>query len=305
MSLSRATLRWLEKNGPASLEGKRVLITGANSGVGFKTAEVAIHLGAAVVLACRNPERAAAAKAALLKEYPGAEVDLRTLDLADLASIAAFAARLAEEKVDLDVFVNNAGVFHLPGQTTADGFDRVMGTNYLGDYALSEAVLPYLCSLPHNVTYVNTVSLIHKFAKVDDCPFDGRKRGNVATYAGSKLCLARYAYALAARYKDTNVRVVMCHPGIAITPLGLKAVGSVAKLAPVLGWLFQSPEKASLSVSYLLAHERPAGSITGPTKFFGGWGYPKPNKVSRKVTGDASALLAATENALNEAKSRL
>ncbi|MBP5618705.1 MAG: SDR family NAD(P)-dependent oxidoreductase [Clostridia bacterium] len=297
MSLSRATLRWLDKNGPASLEGRRVLVTGANSGVGFKTAEVAIHLGAAVVLACRNLQRAAGAKAALLKEYPGAVIDLMTLDLADLASVAAFAARLEEEKVDLDVFVNNAGVFHLPGQKTADGFDRVMGTNYLGVYALSEAVLPYLATLPHGVTYVNTVSLIHKFAKVDDSPLDGKKLGNVAAYADSKLCLARYTYALAARYKDTNVRVVMCHPGIAITPLGLKAVGPIAKLEPVLGWLFQSPEKASLSVPYLLAHERPAGSITGPTKLLGGWGYPKPNKVSRKVTGDASALIQATENA--------
>lgn len=305
MCLSRATLRWLDKNGPASLRGKRVLITGANSGVGFKMAEVAIHLGAAVVMACRSPERAAGAKAALLGEYPGAEIDLMTLDLADLKSIAAFAARLQEEKVDLDVFINNAGVFHLPGQTTADGFDRVMGVNYLGVYALSEAVLPYLATLPHEVTYVNTVSLVHRFAGVDDSPFDGKKRGSVAVYADSKLCLARYTYALAARYADTGVRVVMCHPGIALTPLGLKAVGAVAKLEPVLGWLFQSPEKASLSVPYLLAHERPAGSITGPTRFFGGWGYPKPNKVCRKVTGDASALLAATEEALNKAKSRL
>lgn len=302
MSLSPKTARWLAKKGPASLQGKTVLITGANSGVGFKTAEIAAYLGARVLLACRNAEKAEAARRTLLTDYPAADVRVMALDLADLASIRRFAAAL--EEVDVDVFLHNAGVFHLPGQKTADGFDRVMGTNYLGVYALTEATLPHLLRLPHEVRLIHTISLVHRYAKPVDDPLACEGQGSMALYASSKLCLARYSYALAARCAGTNVRVQMIHPGIAITPLGLNAVGMrTAKLEPVAGWLFQTPEKAALAAIYLLAHDRPDGAIVGPTKLFGGWGYPKDNTVCRKVKQDATALLAATEKAIKNGTS--
>ena len=302
MSLSPKTVRWLTANGPASLQGKTVVITGANSGVGFKTAEVAAFLGAGVILACRNADKAEAARRTLLADYPAADVRIMTLDLADLGSIARFAAAL--EEVDVDAFVHNAGVFHLPGQKTADGFDRVMGTNYLGVYALTEATLPHMLALPHEVRLIHTISLVHRFAKPVDDPLATEGQSDMALYASSKLCLARYSYALAARCAGTNVRVQMTHPGIAITPLGLNAVGvRTAKLAPVAGRLFQSAEKGSLSVPYLLAHDRPDGAIVGPTKLFGGWGYPKDNAVCRKVKQDATVLLAATEKAIKNGTS--
>ena len=108
------------------------------------------------------------------------------LDLASLTSIEAFCEDLASSKVDIDAFVNNAGAFRQPGKKTADGFDLVIGTNYIGTYYLSERLLPYLSSLPHEVVYMNTISIIHKIATVDyaDFYYERRKhypggRGNI------------------------------------------------------------------------------------------------------------------------------
>lgn len=302
MSLSKKTVKWLSKNCLHSLQGKTVLITGANSGIGFKEAETMLYLGANVVMACRNPQKAAAARDALLKDYPDANVTLMQLDMADFSSIDAFSKRLIEEKIDVDVFVNNAGVFHQPNQKTANGFELVLGTNYLGVYYLTERILPYLSSLPHEVRYVNTISIIHKIGKIRYEDFYCEKRyNNFRVYARSKLCLARYSYALANKCLDTNVRVAMIHPGISMTPLGVNGFGGIVqRLAQAFKGCFNSPEKSSLALAYVLEKEIQDGSIIGPNAFWGGWGYPKKNRVLRKVKVGADELIAFTEKAVKQ-----
>ncbi|MBR5088626.1 MAG: SDR family NAD(P)-dependent oxidoreductase, partial [Ruminiclostridium sp.] len=123
MSLTEKTKNWLNKNCNISLKGKTFLVTGANSGVGFKTAEIAVYLGADVILACRNKDRVEQAKLELLCDYPDAAVSVKHLDLASLSSIEAFSEEIISNKVDIDAFVNNAGVFRQPEKKTADGFD--------------------------------------------------------------------------------------------------------------------------------------------------------------------------------------
>ena len=301
MSLSDKTKRWLSRNAPVSLRGKTAVVTGANSGVGYKTAETLLYLGADVVLACRNPQRAAQARDTLAAEYPGANVSVLALDLADLSAIDAFVARVRERALDIDIFVNNAGVFHQPGKKTADGFDLVIGTNYYGVYDLTEALLPYLTALPHEVVYINTTSLVHKIARIDYDDFYCAKRYRpLPVYARSKLCLAKYTWYRAQQLAGTNVRMMMNHPGIAITPLGINAVGpKYARAARAVAPLFNSPEKSSLAVAYILSHPLPAGSIVGPTHGFGGWGYPKVNPICRKVKTGAEELVAFTKKQLN------
>ncbi len=302
MTVSPKTKKWFREHCDGSLTGKTILITGADSGIGFKTAEVAVWAGAAVILACRDNKKASAAKDTLIREYPQASVTVMHLDLADLSSLDAFAAELEARSTDIDAFVNNAGVFRRPGKTTADGFDLVMGTNYIGTYYLTEKVLPYLASLPHPVDCIETISIAHKMANVDYGDFYyARRYRNILIYARSKLCLARYACALAERYKDTNVRVVMSHPGIAVTPLGRDAFGkAVRRLAGFMKFLFNSPEKSSLAALCIIDDKDiPAGSIIGPTKCLGGWGYPKANRVSRKVKAGGEELLRFTENEIN------
>ena len=306
MSLTDKTKRWLNENCNISLKGKTVLVTGANSGVGFKTAEISAYLGADVILACRNKERANEARLRLICDNPEVSISVMQLDLARLSSIEAFSEELVNNKVDIDVFVNNAGVFRQPGKKTADGFDLVIGTNYIGTYYLSERLLPYLSSLPHEVVYVNTISIIHKIATVDYEDFyyeRGKHYRTFPIYARSKLCLARYTYAQAKRYAESNVRIMMNHPGMTITPMGLNALGNcISWWADIIKPLSNSPEKSALSIAYILSHEIPAGSIIGPNKGFGGWGYPEMNRIGHRVKEGAEELIRFTNIEIEKAK---
>lgn len=119
-------------------------------------------------------------------------------------------------------------------------------------------------------------------------------------YGRSKLCLARYSYALAKRYKGTNVRVLMNHPGMCMTPMGVNAYGLSMDDPKIRrhARLLNSPEKSSLSLAYILSHDVPAGSIVGPTKVFGGWGYPKQNHVYHKAKTGAKELQRFTEQVI-------
>ena len=306
MSLSDKTKRWLKGNCKISLKGKTVLVTGANSGVGFKTAEISAYLGADVILACRSKERAQEARLRLMGDYPEAAISVMQLDLASLTSIEAFCEELASSKVDIDAFVNNAGAFRQPGKKTADGFDLVIGTNYIGTYYLSQRILPYLSSLPHEVVYVNTISIIHKIATVDYADFYYEREKHYRTfpaYARSKLCLARYTYAQAKRYAESSVRILMNHPGMTLTPMGLNALGNgIRRLAGVVEALSNSPEKSALSLAYILSHEIPTGSIVGPNKGFGGWGYPEINRIGHRVKDGAEELIRFTNIEIEKAK---
>ncbi len=308
MALSEKTVAWLNKNCGVSLAGETVVVTGANSGVGFKTAETALYLGANVILACRNPEKAEKARETLLRDYPDASVSVRRLALSDLDSVDAFADGLQKDAVDIHAFVNNAGAFRHPGERTKQGFDLVLGVNYVGVYALSEKLLPYLSSLNHAVRYINTISLICRSVKTVDYTdfwFEKLPYRTLAVYGRSKLCLARYSHALAQRYAGTNVAVYMNHPGVAITPLGLDAFGKWAKICAVpIRPLLNSPEKSALSFAYIMAHDLPAGAIVGPNRFFGALGYPKENRALPHVQEGADALLTFTEQALSDVRTK-
>ena len=304
MALSKKTKKWLAKHANISLKGKTAVVTGANSGIGYKTAETLAYLGADVILACRNPQKANAAREALAAEYPASAVSVMELDLADFSSIDAFVERIVEQKTDIDVFVNNAGVFHQPNKKTKDGFDLVIGTNYFGVFELTEKLLPYLKTLPHEVTYINTTSLVHKFEKpkYDDF-YCARKYRSLKVYARSKICLARYTYYAAKQNEGGNLRIYLNHPGIALTPLGLNIVGpKLAKFEKAAAHLFNSPEKSALSVACILSHHYPAGSIVGPNKLLGGWGYPKRNHTYRKVKVGAKELVEFTEREIDRSR---
>lgn len=302
MALSKQTKGWLAANCLPTLAGKTVVITGGNSGVGYKEAELVRYLGGRVVLACRNPAKAEAAARALQQEYPGEPVLTLPLDLADLSSIDRFAEDIAARRLTIDLFVQNAGVFHHPGEQTKDGFELVLGTNYFGSVYLAEKLLPYLAAQPEKSVYANTISMIHKIGRVDYDDFYYQKHyGNFRVYARSKLCLARYSYDLARRYAGSRVCVLMNHPGIAITPLGLNAFGPlVKKLAGPASHLFNSPEKSALSVPWMLSRSFEPGSIIGPNRLFGGWGNPTQNRVYKKVRQGAPELLAFTQAELQK-----
>jgi retinol dehydrogenase-13 len=301
MSLTQQTKDYLAFQCSCNLGGKTILITGGNSGIGYKTAELMLYLGGDVILACRSRERAEAAQEALTAEYPGRSVSVMTLDLASFSSIGCFADELKAHHVDIHCFLNNAGVFHQPGQRTADGFELVMGTNYFGTYCLSEQVLPYLETLGHPVTYINTISIIHKTAQLDYSDFFCQRHyGNFKIYAKSKLALARYTNFLVQKYARTNMKICMNHPGMSLTPIGLKAYGKVVyKIGSAFGFLLNSAEKSALSVPYILSHDVVPGSVVGPRGFLNGWGYPSVNKVSPRTLAGIDELLSFTQQELD------
>src|SRR3954452_3962052 len=127
--------KWSPEKLP-SLDGRTAIVTGANSGIGLAAAGELARAGARVVMAVRNTAKGDQAAAGL----PG-QVEVRELDLADLASIDAFAGGF---EGDVDLLINNAGVMAVPESRTADGFEMQIGTNHLGHFALTNLLLPQI-----------------------------------------------------------------------------------------------------------------------------------------------------------------
>ncbi|WUI02268.1 oxidoreductase [Spirillospora sp. NBC_00431] len=205
---------WTTRDIPG-LDGRRAIVTGANSGIGHHTALWLARRGASVVLACRSAERGRAAVDRIRAAAPDADVVLGPLDLADLSSVRAFAARHGD--APLDLLVNNAGVMALPRGTTADGFETQFGTNHLGHFALTGLLLPALRAAPS----ARVVTLTSGFAWTGRLRFDDlqgeRGYGKWAAYAQSKLANLVFAKELDRRVP--GLTSVAAHPGYAATNL--------------------------------------------------------------------------------------
>ncbi|MYW16539.1 SDR family NAD(P)-dependent oxidoreductase [Streptomyces sp. SID2955] len=129
--------------------GKLAVVTGANSGTGKETAKRLARAGARVVLAVRTPAKGEQARGEILAAHPGVQVEVRRLDLADLASVRGFADGLIADGRPLDLLVNNAGIMNVPRRTeTPDGFELQLGSNFLGPFALTVRLLPLLLAAP-------------------------------------------------------------------------------------------------------------------------------------------------------------
>lgn len=139
--------RWTEGSVPGQ-EGRTAVITGGNTGLGFEAARVLAQAGAAIVLACRDPARGAAAAARIRATAPRAQVDLVRLDLASLASVREAADQLRASFAAIDLLINNAGGVNPRYQRTEDGFERTLATNHLGPFALTGLVLDRLLPVP-------------------------------------------------------------------------------------------------------------------------------------------------------------
>ncbi len=129
--------------------GKRAVVTGANSGTGKEAAKRLAAAGAHVIMAVRTIAKGEAAREEILAAHPDASLEVRRIDLAELATVSSFADGLVADGVPLDLLVNNAGVMTPPSRmTTADGFELQFGSNYLGPFALTMRLLPLLLAAP-------------------------------------------------------------------------------------------------------------------------------------------------------------
>jgi NAD(P)-dependent dehydrogenase (short-subunit alcohol dehydrogenase family) len=231
--------------------GRVAIVTGANTGLGYRTAEVLAQCGAHVVLAVRNLEKGNLALARIVAAHPQADVTLQELDLSSLDSVRAAATALRSAYPRIDLLINNAGVMWTPKQLTADGFEMQFGTNHLGHFALTGLLLDNL--LPVRGSRVVTVSSMgHRIRAAihfDDLQWEHRY-DRVAAYGQSKLANLLFTYdlqrRLAAREQPTT-EALAAHPGTSNTELA-RNLPAVFKPAVVLlgPLLFQNAATGAL-----------------------------------------------------------
>jgi NAD(P)-dependent dehydrogenase (short-subunit alcohol dehydrogenase family) len=203
------------------LGGKRFLVTGASAGLGLETTRALAAHGAAVTMGVRDLTKGAAAMEEVLASVPDAELDLRPLDLADLASVRAFAHGFLEDHPTLDVLIANAGIMACPHGTTVDGFELQFGTNHLGHFLLITELLPALIAAG-GARVVLLSSAGHRFGAVDleDPGFERQPYDAWVAYGRAKTANVLCAVALDRRHRADGVRAFAVHPGGIRTELG-------------------------------------------------------------------------------------
>ena len=267
--------------------GKLIVVTGANSGLGYETALALAQAGGEVILASRNVTKGRDALTRIRDRSPQAKLRLELLDLASLASIADFAGRLIEAGRPLDLLINNAGVMALPTrQTTADGFEMQLGTNYLGHYALTAQLLPLLRDAPAP-RVVNLSSLAHQQGRIDFDDLQGEHRYRAwKAYSQSKLAMLMFALELQRR-SDAHGWGLMsnaAHPGYARTeliPNGPGAKGLLWNISTLLQPVMSQSAAAGALPSLYAATSPDAGpaGYYGPNGFYELKGAPAPAKI--------------------------
>ncbi|OBI91052.1 SDR family NAD(P)-dependent oxidoreductase [Mycobacterium asiaticum] len=257
---------------------RTVVITGANTGLGFETAAALAARRARVVLAVRNLEKGKEAAARIAAATPGADVALQELDLTSLDSVRAAAAQLRSDYDHIDLLINNAGVMYTPKSTTKDGFELQFGTNHLGHFAFTGLLLDRLLPVPGSrvVTVSSIGHRIRAAIHFDDLQWE-RRYSRVAAYGQAKLANLLFTYELQRRLAPHGTTVaVAAHPGGSKTELTRNLPRLLRALTPLIEPLFQDAELGALPT--LRAATDPSvlgGQYYGPDGFQETRGYPK------------------------------
>jgi len=249
---------WCSSN--ARLDGKTVVITGCNTGIGKITALDMSKRGAKVVMLCRDTGKANIAAAEITAQTKG-EVSVEKMDLASLKSVADCVERLEKSLKKIDILINNAGVMMCPLSKTEDGFEMQMGTNHFGHFYLTNLLLPLIKKAAPGARIVNVSSLAHKKAKIywDDVNWEKTPYDSVKAYGQSKLANILFTRELAERLEGSGVTVYCLHPGVIATELGRHirdylGIFSVALL--VVRPFIKSPESGAQTTIFCAVEEK-------------------------------------------------
>jgi NAD(P)-dependent dehydrogenase (short-subunit alcohol dehydrogenase family) len=287
--------------------GRRVLITGANSGIGFEAAlELARH-GAEVILPARTIEKANDAAVRIKAQVPEAEVYPEVLDLANLSSVRAFAGRVLARfpGQSLDLLINNAGVMAVPArELTVDGYERQFATNYLGPFALT-ALLFGSVKAKAGSRIVTVSSTASKFGKIDFANLQSERKYSPmwGAYGQSKLADSVFALELQRRLTAAGSPIIStaAHPGYAITNLQTTGPGEGSRVMRLLELVLkpiasQDAAHGALPTLYAaVAPEATAGGYYGPDGFQELKGYPVSAKIAPAAKDAAVAQRLWTE----------
>lgn len=245
----------------ARLDGKTVLITGANIGIGKETAQDLARRGARVIMACRDMDKASEVAEEIRQKTGNGNVVIKKLDLASLESVRHLAEEIQHEEERLDLLINNAGIMMCPKWKTEDGFEMQFGVNHLGHFLLTNSLLDLLKkSSPSRV--VNVSSLAHEKGQIhfDDINLD-KDYDPYKSYRQSKLANVLFTRELARRLQGTGVTANSLHPGVVRTALGRHIMPTIAVwrriiFAPFILLLFKTPwQGAQTTIHCAVAEE--------------------------------------------------
>ena len=296
--------RWAASDIPDQT-GRTILITGANSGLGLRSAEALAAAGARVLMACRNAEKAETARAGVAQLASGPPPEVVPLDLSDLESVASVAGRLPADVDRLDVLLNNAGVMAVPLARTPQGFEMQFGTNHLGHFALTSRLLPVL--LQAEAPRVITISSFgHKPGHIRwDDPNWQQRYSAWPAYFQTKLANLLFTSELQRQSTEAGARLLAAaaHPGYASTNLVASGPGSGSRFMRIGGdltnrMLGQPDHKGALPQLYAATMPDVAGNdYWGPDGFMEQRGYPKRVSRTKKASNaeDARRLWALSE----------
>ena len=205
------------------LTGKTILVTGGNSGLGFEAVKAFAGKGAHVILACRSTIKGNDAVIKIKEEFPNSDITVRELDLADLKSVTSFATIFKKENKQLNVLLNNAGIMMVPYGLTKDGFEKQIGTNHLGHFALTGLLLDLLKATPKS-RVVNVSSMAHKggVMNTENLLYEnGADYSPMKAYGRSKLSNLLFTYELQRFFEKNKIDslAVAAHPGVSDTNL--------------------------------------------------------------------------------------
>lgn len=285
--------RWSAADIPDQ-SGRTFVVTGSNTGIGLATTEALTAKGATVVMACRNTEKAEAAR----NSFPAGSRDLahvRRLDLADLDSVDEFVAGTTGA---VDVLINNAGLMNIPRARTAQGHEMQFGVNVLGHHALTAGLMPRLTD---RVVWLGSLAHLRGRLDADDLNMDLRGYRPMNAYAASKLGCIMLAYEWQRRLDGNSIstgarasssagdrrRSVAAHPGYTTTELMRNSQKPLAdrffELGNSLDWLGLTPQMGALSVLYAATvPDIDGGAFVGPDRLAGLRGYPRVTRSSRR-----------------------
>lgn len=291
-------MSWSEHDIPDQ-RGRVAVVTGANSGIGFETARALAAAGARVILGCRSLERGEEARRAIAERLPDADLELRRLDLGELASVESFADALAADLPALDLLVNNAGVMIPPRGRTADGFELQLGINHLGHFALTARLWPLLLAATDaRVVVVSSTAHRWGWMDFDDPHWERRRYSAWAAYGQSKLANLLFARELARKVRAAGAGplVASSHPGYTHTNLTRESP-VIGLVGPLVGQ--PAPRGALPSLYAACAPDVQPDDYFGPAGPFELFGAP--TRVGRsgraRRDDDAAALWELSERA--------
>ena len=277
---------------PFDLSGRTVIVTGANSGIGFAATRQMAAAGASVVMACRNADKARTAAEAIRSSGVTGSVEVEIVDIGNLASVRDFAGRMNSSGRSIDILLNNAGVMALDKTQTPDGLEAQIGINHFGHFALTGLLMPVLVANGGG-RVVNVSSMGHRPGRVvlDDLMFERRRYSRWGAYFQSKLANLLFTRELDRRLRsaDNGVIGVCSHPGTARTELG-KSGSSTTNfvMRNFTGVLIRSSEQgAEALVRACVDPQASGGEYFGPRWM--AFGTPTLETPSRRARNDADA----------------